>query len=239
MGQLFCYPNRGNSPLCCLGFMKSKKAMKTKFKVIVVAALVLIATGAYAQENNHEIQTVFKGGKATGGFGAITNKFTSIDGKFANLAGVYGGVYVNHKFLLGFSAAGLTNEIPVPIQYSADPLRDMSYGYGQFGLMTEYVLNSDRTVHIAFSLFSGAGFTLQYERHGWEDNDFDHEDYAKNDDWFFVAEPGVQVEVNLLKWMRFCPGVSYRAAFGSNTRGLSDNALSDISYNATLKFGRF
>ncbi len=213
--------------------------MKTNLKVLVVAALALMSIGACAQDNSYQIQTVFKGGKASGGFGALTNKFTSIDGSFANMAGVYGGWYVNHKFLLGIGAAGLTNDIPVPLQYSADPLRDMSYGYGQFGLMTEYVLNSDRTVHIAFSLFSGAGFTMQYERYGWEDHDFDYEDHAKNEDWFFVAEPGVQVEVNLLKWMRFCPGVSYRAAFGSDSRGLSDGALSDISYNATLKFGKF
>jgi len=219
--------------------MKSKKAMKTKLNALAVAALTLISIAAYAQDESYQIQTVFKVGKASGGFGALTNKFTSIDGNFANLAGVYGGWYVNHKFLLGIGAAGLTNEIPVPLQYSADPLRDMSYGYGQFGLMTEYVLNSDRTVHIAFSLFSGAGFTMQYERYGWEDHDFDHEGHAKNEDWFFVAEPGVQVEVNLMKWMRFCPGVSYRAAFGSDSRGLSDNALSDISYNATLKFGKF
>ncbi len=213
--------------------------MKTKSKVLALIAFFLISLTASAQNDPYQIETVFKGGKGSGGFGAITNKFTYINGQFANLAGVYGGWYVNHKFLLGIGGAGLTNDIPVPLEYSARPLQNMSYGYGQFGLMTEYVFASNKTIHVAFSLFSGPGFTLQYERHGWEDNNHDYEDFAENDDWFFVAEPGVQVEVNLLKWMRFCPGISYRAAFGSDAPGLSDSALSDISYNATLKFGKF
>lgn len=219
--------------------MKSKKAMKTTFRALAFIAFFTFSLNVFAQDDSYHIETVFKGGKASGGFGAITNKFTYIDGKFANLAGVYGGWYVNHRFLLGIGGAALTNDIPVPLEYSARPLQNMSYGYGQFGLMTEYVFDSNRTIHVAFSLFAGSGFTLQYERHAWEDDNFDNEHFVENDDWFFVAEPGVQVEINLLKWMRFSPGISYRAAFGSDARGLSDSALSDISYNATLKFGRF
>lgn len=215
-------------------------------KFLAIALLATLSTAAFGQDNetkpepNNEIQTLFKTtGKASGGYGALTNKFTRIGGDYANLAGVYGGWYVNHKFLLGLSAAAATNNIPVPDRYSVDPLRNMSYEYAQFGLVTEYVLGSNKPVHLAFNLFSGAGFTVQYERHNWEHNDFDHGDNDHDENWFFVAEPGVQVEVNLFKWMRFSPGVSYRAAFGSDAPGLSDSDLSNISYNATLKFGRF
>jgi hypothetical protein len=115
----------------------------------------------------------------------------------------------------------------------------MSYEYGQVGLVTEYVLGSNKTFHVAFNLFSGAGFTVQYERYGWNNDDFDFDQQDIDENWFFVAEPGVQLEINLLKWMRFSPGISYRAAFGSDAAGLSDNALSDITYSATLKFGKF
>lgn len=206
----------------------------------VLFAAFLISASTYAQEgNNAYIQTVFSGSKSSGGYGALTNKFTSIGGDYANLAGVYGGWYVNHRFLLGVGAAATTNNIPVPTQFSVDPLRNMSYEYGQAGLVTEYVLGSNKTVHVAFNLFTGAGFTVQYERYSWDKTDFDHGYHNSDENWFFVAEPGVQLEVNLLKWMRFSPGISYRAAFGSDAPGLSDNALSDISYNATLKFGKF
>jgi len=206
-------------------------------KTLINSIVLLMITGHLAL--GQEIQTVFKKGNSSGGYGAITNKFTTINGEYANLAGVYGGWYVNHRFLLGFGVSGVTNNIVVPLEYSVDPSRNLSYGYGQFGLMTEYVLSSNRRVHIAFELFSGTGFTMQYPRYEWQNGDNHQGDQVYDENWFFVAEPGVQLEVNLFKWMRFSPGISYRAAFGSNGSGLNDNSLSNVSYNATLKFGKF
>ena len=216
---------------------------------------VLLSTTAFAQETESEtmeidnnIETVFKGGtQSVSGYGAITNKFTYLGGEFANLVGAYGGVYINHQFMIGIGAAALTNNLTVPLRYSTDPLRDMSYEYGQVGLVTEYVVNSNKAVHIAFNLFTGAGFTLQHERSDWghdwddhdDDDDFDFDEDVKDENWFFVVEPGIQLELNVFKWMRFSPGISYRAAFESDGLGMGDSDISNISYNATLKFGRF
>lgn len=203
-----------------------------KFFLVFVACII-----AHAFAAAQEIQTVFKGPGHSGGYGAITNKFTSIRGDFANIAGIYGGWYLDKTFFIGLGAAGLTNDIRVPAEYSLRPNRDMSYLYAQAGLVNEWVIASDRVVHAAFNLFAGGGFTAQYERYNWDEASF--EDEVLDENTFFVIEPGVQVEVNLFKWMRFCPGVSYRQTFGSEARGLRDEDLSNISYNATLKFGKF
>jgi hypothetical protein len=218
--------------------------MKNQLKAISLIVFVLASTVLVAQDdranNNDQIQSLFNTQRGTiGGYGALTNKFTYIDGRYANMVGVYGGVYVNHSFLLGISASALTNDLKVPFEYRQEPLENLSYMYGQVGMMSEYVVASNKAVHVAFNLFTGGGFTFQYERDDWHD---DHEldwDGNRDEDWFFVAEPGVQLEINVFKWMRFSPGISYRAVFNSNARGLSDNKLSDISYNATLKFGKF
>jgi hypothetical protein len=217
--------------------------MKNQVKTIAVIAFALINISVVAQDerNDDAVQSLFKGGKgSSGGYGTITNKFTTIRGEYANVVGVYGGWYINHSFLLGIGGAALTNDIAVPLEHRTDPLKDLSYMYGQVGMVTEYAIASNKTLHVAFNLFSGAGFTIQYERYNWhhDDHEFDW-DENRDEGWFFVVEPGVQVEVNVFKWMRFSPGVSYRAAFDSHARGLSDSALSDISYNATLKFGKF
>jgi len=209
--------------------------------------MVLLSTSVFAQDqetqDTHKIETVFKGGThSVRGYGALTNKFTTLRGEYANLVGAYGGVFINHKFMIGVGAAALTNTLSVPLQYSADPLRDLNYEYGQVGLVTEYVLGSNKAFHVTFNLFSGAGFTLQNERYDWHDHDnddFDFDDETRDTNWFFVAEPGVQLEINVFKWMRFSPGISYRAAFGSDGMGMKDSDISDLSYNATLKFGRF
>jgi hypothetical protein len=214
--------------------------MKTK----PVLSLIFLCSASlvFAQGQDYAINTLLKKGAhhASGGYGAITNKFTTINGHHANIVEVYGGWYINHRFLLGFAAAGVTNNIPVLPQFSAKPGTPLSYEYGQVGLMTEYVIGSEKAVHLAFQLFAGTGFTMQYERHPLE-SDFgdNHAHDALDEDYFFVAEPGVKLEMNIFKWMRFSPGISYRAAFNSNAMGLSDNALSAMSYNLTLKFGKF
>lgn len=194
-------------------------------------------------ESPYEIKTIFRTGKFTsGGYAALSNKFTTINGKFANMPEFYGGWFVNHKFLIGIGAAATTNNIKVPYEYRTLPEVDMSYQYGQVGLMLEYTLWSHRALHFAFQFFNGGGFTVQYQRgeyagdHYWDDYGYDDEHDAN---FFFVTEPGVKVELNVFRWMRFCPGVSYRLAYGSEGIGLSDKDLSAPSMNFTLKFGKF
>jgi hypothetical protein len=225
--------------------------MKRQFKAILLASAVLLTTSLFAQETDPEewggerddnIETVFKGGvSSVRGYGAVTNKFTTIRGEYANLVGVYGGVFINHKLMIGVGGAALTNRINVPSEFSTAPLRDLNYEYGQFGLVTEYIIGSNKAFHVGFSIFSGAGFTLQNDRDEWNhDDDFDWDDHETSDtNWFYVLEPGIQFEINVFKWMRFSPGISYRAAFGSDGIGMRNSDISDISYNATLKFGRF
>lgn len=210
--------------------------MKQQLRMGATAIAILLSTVLVAQQG--KVKTLFNGNlKSSGGYGAITNKFTKIRGDYANLAGLYGGWYINHKLMVGAGMAASTNNIRVPSQFSSSPTNKTTYQYGQFGLMTEYVLNSDKPIHLVLQAFGGAGFTLQYERNQWHSGNNDP--YTSDENWFVVAEPGVQLEMNLFKWMRFSPGVSYRATFGSDGAGVKDKDLSGMSYNATLKFGRF
>ena len=193
----------------------------------MLAAVLLLTLGhlsLQAQKN----ETLFKtnGVRKSGGYGAISNKFTRINGQFANINEVYGGWYVNRSFLIGIAGGATTNRIAVPDANKIWNGERMTYQYGQFGLMTEYVVGSTKKVHFAVNLITGAGFILQY--YG-----------SRNPNFFFLMEPGAQVELNLTNWMRFSPGISYRRAFGSNSKGLSDEDLSGVSANITFKFGRF
>jgi hypothetical protein len=61
-------------------------------------------------------------------------------------------------------------------------------------------------------LFGGAGFTLQYEREDWDQNSHNN---TSDENWFVAAEPGIQLEINLFKWMRLSSGISYRATFSN------------------------
>jgi hypothetical protein len=202
------------------------------------AIVLLVAIESRAQE----VQTLFKSSRPSGGYVALSNKFTTIKGEYANIAELYGGWFIKRRFLFGIGAAATTNNIKGPIQYSVDPSRNMSWEYGQLGLMTEYVFASNKVVHVNLTLFGGGAFTVQYERKDlddWDQNDFDDDDFDHDENFFYVLEPGAQLELNVFKWMRLSPGISYRKTFGSDALGLEDKDLSDWSYNISLKFGKF
>ncbi|WP_082214931.1 hypothetical protein [Dyadobacter psychrophilus] len=212
--------------------------MMKNILLLTICLVALSAPNILAQEN----ETIFKssGIHRSGGYAAISNKFTKINGSYANMPGIYGGWFINQRFMLGIGAAATTNYIPVPAESEVFPGRKMTYQYGQIGLMTEYVVASTKWVHFNFNLLTGTGFTLQYDRHDMDDWDFEWDDHDDQDPkFFFLMEPGVQVEFNLLKWMRFSPGVSYRQAFGAKGNDLTDSDLSNITYNVTFKFGKF
>lgn len=204
-------------------------------RILITALFLALTTSLFAQE----VQTLFGSGRATGGYGAISNKFTTIGGEFANISEFYGGVFINRRWMLGLAFAGSTNDIQVPTQYSVDPQTPMTYQYGQGGLKLERVIGSNKPIHLVVNLFTGVGFTAQYDRYNW--NDYSYHDFqTKHDEnWFYVVEPGAQLEMNLFRWMRLSPGISYRNASHSSAAGLSDSQLSDWSYNVTVKFGGF
>ncbi len=208
--------------------------MKTRLLVTLLGIVCILSTAA-AQE----VQSIFGKGKSTGGYGAISNKFTYIGGEFANISEVYGGVLINQRWMVGLAFAGSTNDIRVPMEFSVDPVNPMTYQYGQGGLMVERVFYSNRPVHFVLNMFSGVGFTAQYNRNQWYDYNYHNTAAIHDENWFYVLEPGAQLEMNLFRWMRLSPGVSYRKTYGSDGLGLTDSNLSDWTYSVTLKFGGF
>ncbi|MFO0505226.1 MAG: hypothetical protein ACK5X6_00070 [Chryseotalea sp.] len=209
--------------------------MKTTILTSILITLSLLVRAQAQQENN--IRTIFTHGKS-GGYGAINNKFTSIHGEFANIVEVYGGWYINQRFLLGVGGGATTNFIKVPASESIAPNERMSYMYGQAGMVNEYVLGSNSPVHAVIHWFNGAGFQLQYNRPNfYNDYDYNYRDINSDTEWFYVTEPGIQVELNLFKWMRVSPGVSYRFAFEDG--GKLNNDISGFNASLAFKFGKF
>jgi len=208
--------------------------MKTRF-VLTSFFITIMTITTMAQE----VQSIFGNGRDTGGYGAISNKFTYIGGEFANICEVYGGVLINRRWMIGAAFAGSTNDIRVPVEYSVDPVNPMTYQYGQGGLKVERIFNSNRPVHFVINVFTGVGFSAQYNRNDWYDYNYNPSTSVHDENWFYVIEPGAQLEMNLFRWMRLSPGISYRQTYGSDGLGLSDGSLSDWTYSITLKFGGF
>ena len=193
---------------------------------VSVALFCMRATSVLAQE--YQQQTLIDRMIEHGGFGGPVVKFTEINEDFALLVGGRGGWIVDHTFIIGGGGYGLSNEFKIEPDH-------LNWGMGYGGLELEYVYRSHELVHFSVQTLIGAG-GVAYQDHGdWYDEDW-------NGDGFFVAEPGVNVLLNVIENFRIGLGASYRYIDGINedeTDFTSDSDLSGPSAVLTFKFGIF
>lgn len=160
-----------------------------------------------------------------GGYGGPVIKFSEIHGETAVLWGGYGGWLINHTFLIGGGAFGLTSEIAVPITSEK-----LYYDLGYAGLVLEYINNSHKLVHYTVGALIGIG-SVGY------DSEISKQDYS--DDTIFVLEPGIGLELNVSSSFRIVLGVSYLYVDGVKLEGTRAKDLSGATANLSFKFGEF
>lgn len=201
--------------------------MKSLFCLLVAAFSIPV----FAQE-----QTLFDVEHIEhGGYGAFVAKATTINGEGAVLMGGRGGWIVNHVFAIGGGGYGLVNNIH---SRTIGPWgeRFVSLGYG--GLDLEVIVNSDELVHFSVHSLLGAG-AVGF-RNDWADglNDNGYA-YDRHTDGFFVAEPGINVDLNVTRWFRTSVGVDYRYITGVASGAAKNSDLSGPSAMLSFRFGKF
>jgi len=108
--------------------------------------------------------------------------------------------------------------------------RYLNMGYG--GIELEYVTEWDRLIHFSFmTLIGGGGLS-------WRDDNI-RAGMAPENDSFFIAEPAVNVNVNITTYFRISAGVSYWFISGIQSSASSNVDLSGPSGVLTLRFGKF
>jgi hypothetical protein len=192
-----------------------------------------VAGAATAQQE----ETLLSGPVTFGGFGGPVLKMTRLHDSFGFLVGGRGGWIINHTLSIGGGGYGLVNRIEGPdgIPGMTDPL--LSVGYG--GLEIEYIRRSGRLVHPVISLLLGAG-SAGY-RESWEEDLDPGNDGEDNPTWdsFFIAEPGIAVELNVTGFMRIDAGASYRFVSGLDKNDLTASSIGGPSAVLAFKFGKF
>lgn len=215
--------------------------MKKIFTIVLVAFFVQVG---FAQEEGKEkvkkgddINTIFNKDnlKFTGGYIAPEIKVGNVHEDVSMFIGGRMGFTFNRKFSVGLAAYGLSNNSNfMDNRFSTtDPLRiGMVYG----GLNMEYTLFSNSVIHFTVPVVVGATGVYVYE----DDGDFFGNEYDEVENSAgFIVEPGVNVELNVFKFMRLDLGVGYRYVAETDLMYLTDADLTDLSFNATFKFGFF
>jgi len=230
--------------------------MKTKVLfVFLVAVFLSSGTSVLAQEESQkeEFKTLFaksNGHINHGGYAAITIGYAEIDKRAALEIGGRLAWLINHQFAFGFAGKSFFNDID---NASTDPANDYYLAGGYGGLFFQPIIFPKAPVHVSFPIILGVGGIALYpnepnNNYHWEE-DYYHSD-SYDSDVFLVFEPGVDVEFNMLRYMRMSLGVSYRFtnkvnlvyAYDKdimNPTKIDDGVLNNLSINMAIMFGWF
>lgn len=207
--------------------------------IIGVAFLLTLSIDGMAQRNRNEYSTIFHkedSNKIEHGFyGSFGFGYSSINRKDALLGSFKLAWLINHRLGIGFAGNGFVNNLDktgITDDYF------LSGGYG--GLFLEPILLPKSPIHLSFPIVIGAGGVAVLPNNFWDRIYYDVNEY----DIYFVVEPGVELEFNIVKFFRISMGASYRFTNGvllNNPDGQPVNvdALDGISYNINFKFGKF
>ena len=213
-------------------------------QIVLISALLAGSFGAFAQENeeytstgnSQDIKTLMGNNKALGGYGALSMHYTQIDNRDAFIFGAKGGIVLGHLVTLGLGGSGFFNDL----HYDSNTGRDISLAGGYGGFFFEPIIMPKYPVHISFPVLIGAGGVAIVSA---KDDNWNNAFKSEASDAFMVIEPGIEVELNVTRFFRFCVGGYYLYTSDVDIQDpdyqVPYDILRGISGGVTFKFGRF
>ncbi|WP_160714504.1 hypothetical protein [Chitinophaga solisilvae] len=202
-------------------------------KQLFTTMLLLAAIGAFAQSGSNLTRK-----NTVGGYGALHTGITAIGGHASLMAGGYGGVLLDRKYMLGLGLNAMGNMI----KKQHDGL-DRNWHMWYTGLAFEYTHQTDKKFHwSAGALVGGGNLTERMPWNwgkDWEELHNWNEDRVVSNYGFYAIEPFVNLEMNLNKHMRLFASGKYRRVFGSGSDVLTDSKLSSPTFSIGIKAGKF
>lgn len=226
-------------------------------KIILLLTMAILSSVAFSQqtdslkhkvqekiqnklpETDKQIKTIFGSDKVHHGiYLAYANSYArNLLDRNALLVGGRLVWSMDHWFGLGFGGYGLTT--PVAQEVVVNNKTQTNYfnmGYG--GMYFEITPLSTYPVHVSIPLLLGVGGYAYFEK--LYDYKYSWDEYGFIDsDIFLIAEPGAQIEINILKHMRLAIGANYRFTENFQVKSTNINNIDGFTYNMTLKFGWF
>lgn len=192
-------------------------------KSCVIIFLVLALAGPVLARD----ETLLGDDLESGGYGAIVVKYGRIVGEDGVFVGGQGGWIINHALVIGIGGYGLATQIGM----EGSECTYLGFGYG--GLLLEFIIASNKLVHLSVHGLIGGGGVGYYD-----ENQCDFERNCDNDA-FFALEPGASLMLNLHKYIRVGFGATYRHVDGVHYKDLSNSDLSGATAQFIMKFGSF
>ncbi|HNW97058.1 MAG TPA: hypothetical protein PKK00_01445 [Bacteroidales bacterium] len=204
--------------------------MKKIFLATLLFSVIAFSVNAQkdSTKNSNDIKTIFGNKKIShGAYFGFSVGYSLIDDKDAFTSGGRLMWVINHNFAWGLAGSGFASNFHENSGFS------LQGGYG--GLMFEPILLPKSPVHLSFPVLLAAGGVGKMNI---SDN-WDEEYFLDDADAFVIAEPGVELEMNLIKFIRISVGASYRFTSDIYLNNESHDVLNGFNTMVNLKFGKF
>lgn len=221
-------------------------------KLFLIAAIGLMAIPTFAQETSDDkpIRSLIGNGQKIkhGGWGAPFASYSQILDQDAVFIGLRGGWLINHRLTIGVAGSGLVSSIKNQAydafleEDNMSTESDSRFRVGYGGLLIEPVLFYSSPVHISLPIIIGAGGASYSTFYDWDENnewDESYHNYFNNTNSFFVIEPGVDLELNVIPLLRVGIGASYRYTSGLEMDATPKDALDGWNGTLSIKIGSF
>jgi hypothetical protein len=221
--------------------------MKTGKLCLLLFVLAIFSIYSFGQETegqqSPEIKTLFKSEKGAGGYGGITARYTEIDKNTGIVLGARGCFVAGHSLAVGLAGNALIGEKVFNERLN----QDCYYSGGYGGLLIEPIILPKYPIHISVPIVMGMG-EIGYKAKNTDDDwgIFDEKWNGEDSKSFFIVEPGIELEINVLKFFRIAMGGYYRITNdinlkydGGNDPIAKPGFLRGWSAGVTLKLGKF
>lgn len=213
--------------------------MKTTTLLIAMLTFVTIGFGQQTEKDQQDYKTLFGSENMSyGAYGGLSVNYSQVDGRDALLVGARGVWIINHSLGIGFAGNGFANDMQ--FDRTINGIYDnysLAGGYG--GLLIEPIIGAKYPVHVSVPVLIGAG-GIAYINNYWNSYDNYYSDpHAEDANAFFVIEPGLELELNMVKFMRLAIGGYYRYTSDLSLIDTPSDVLNGFSAGVTLKFGKF
>lgn len=179
--------------------------------------------------------TLFDDSIDHGGHGGLIVKTTPINGQAALMLGAEAVWTLDNSVYVGVQGMSVFNSVDA-VRQQADGTPYLLW-LNEAGVRAGYVHESSDLVHLTGGAFVGAGSMQLADRYFWTDPAA-VETYG-DQQYYFIVEPEVAVELNVAPWMRAKLGASYRIVAGAEHEGITNGDLSGPAGALTLMFGVF
>ncbi len=198
-----------------------------------ILILVLCVLSIFAEDN-----VLLSGDVDHGGWGGFEFGVSQILDETTMIVGGRGGWTINHTLTIGGAGWGMIPDFEKEglIPFNPDSVVSLNMGAG--GLLLEYVWGSEKVVHFNVGAMIGWGGIAITEKYDYEQDD-EWDESNSVGDGFFIAEPHLGLELNMMKFWRINIGARYRYISGIDKFNLEDSDFSGTTGYIQFRFGDF